>query len=182
MQVPISGGGTTFSWSSPAFISLMLAAIVVLVVFLLHEHYYATLPLVPLRIFRSGSLSLLEIITFATGLFNFAVLYFIPVYLQIVKGYSALLASAILQATILPQVFMAVASGFIMSKTGKYLPVIWGGYIAYTISAGLVTMLGRDTSRGAVVVFLIIGGIGTGATLQTSKLAPLPLTTLHAHC
>ena len=42
--------------------------------------------------------------------------------------------------------FIAIVSGGVMSKTGRYRPVIWVGFVAMTLGMGLMIMLDYTSS------------------------------------
>lgn len=49
--VPISGGGTLYGWTSPAFLVTLLVGVALAVVFLVVESRYARLPVMPLHMY-----------------------------------------------------------------------------------------------------------------------------------
>lgn len=51
-------------------------------------------------------------------------MYYVPIYLQYVKGYSALVAGALMLAFTFPQALWGVVAGFYVSKTNHYKHVI----------------------------------------------------------
>jgi len=77
---------------------------VFLAAFILVEARYAKLPIVPLRVFKIPSVSLLCLATFCTGAYFFSAAYYLPVYFQIIRNQTPLLSSAYLQSLILTQV------------------------------------------------------------------------------
>ena len=69
---------------------------------------------------------------------------------------------------------MAIASGLIVSKSGRYRPVVWAGWLVMTVGFGLMIMLDQDTSAAKQEIFILITGFGIGA------LFPAPLIGLQA--
>lgn len=63
-----------------------------------------------------------------------------------------------------------------MSRYNRYAEVIWFGFGIWTLGAGLLVLAGQTTSLGAIAVFLVLIGIGTGLTFQPTLVA------LQAHC
>ncbi|MGI8968592.1 MAG: hypothetical protein ACR2GA_05750 [Chloroflexota bacterium] len=60
----------------------MIAASILLVLFVLIEVRFAAHPLVPVRIFRSRTLSGANVVALLLGLTIFAVFYFLGLYMQ----------------------------------------------------------------------------------------------------
>jgi len=102
--VPISGGGSTYPWSSPLVISMLAIGGVFGIIFILVEKYFARLPLVPLRLFRNRSFSFLVLISFITGCYMQTSLYFMPVYFQLIRQASPIHSSLLLMAMTVSQV------------------------------------------------------------------------------
>ena len=116
--ISISSGGSTFAWSSPVVIVLLVLGGVILVVFLFVEWRYAALPIVPLYLLSQPSLLALTAITFLAGCYYYSNVYFLPIYFQIILNppAGALLSSALLQSLLLPQIATAMAAGFVVQK------------------------------------------------------------------
>ena len=116
--VPISSGGSTFPWSSPVIIVLLVLGGVTLVIFFFVEWRYAALPIVPLHLLSQRSLAAISAITFLAGCYYYANVYFLPIYFQILlePPTGALLSSALLQSLLLPQIATSLAAGFLVQK------------------------------------------------------------------
>jgi hypothetical protein len=116
--VPISGGGSSFAWSSPLVISMLVVGVVALFGFLYIEWKIAALPILPLRLFQDRSLALLAWISFLAGIYYFGNTYFLSIYFQLLLEPPAgpILSSGLLQALLLPQIATALASGFVLQK------------------------------------------------------------------
>lgn len=68
MQVPLSGGGSTFAWSSPELIALFCVGAVALVAFAIVESRFASLPIFPGRLLRNRNVCLLLVQTWLVGI------------------------------------------------------------------------------------------------------------------
>ncbi len=77
-QIPLSGGGVTYSWSSPIVIAMLVAGCVAAVIFVLYEWKLAPVPIMPCEcdfvtlsnLCRLLPLELLLEITWRVGLAN----------------------------------------------------------------------------------------------------------------
>jgi EmrB/QacA subfamily drug resistance transporter len=118
-------------------------------------------PLVDLRFFRSVPFSGAT----ATAVCAFSALggflYLNTLYLQEVRGYSALHAGLLTLPMAAMTGLFAPVSGRIVAARGPRLPTVVAG-LATAASAILLTRLTRDTSLGYLVVSYVIFGIGSG--------------------
>ena len=85
-------GTDTHPWGSTRTLSVLAAAVVLLLAFAVVELRVATTPLVPFRLFRSRPVSGANIVMFLVGAAFFSFWYFVSLYLQNVLGYDALKA------------------------------------------------------------------------------------------
>jgi EmrB/QacA subfamily drug resistance transporter len=83
-------GTTTYGWSATRTIVELVGSALLLGIFLVIEGRFAAHPLVPLRIFRSRTLSGADTVAVLLGLALFGVFYFLSLYMQQVLGYSPL--------------------------------------------------------------------------------------------
>jgi hypothetical protein len=84
-----SGG---YTWVSVAVLVPLVMSFVLLVVFAVVECRYAQEPILDPRFFRNRSVVGTVLVNLFLGINTFAVFYYVPVYLQVVKGDSALLS------------------------------------------------------------------------------------------
>ena len=116
--VPISSGGSSFAWSSPLVIVLLVLGVVSLIIFIIIEWKVASLPIIPLRLLHHRSLAILTWISFLSGAYYYGNSYFLPIYFQLTLSPPAgpLLSSGLLQALLLPQIATALMAGFALQK------------------------------------------------------------------
>src|SRR5213595_306757 len=80
-------GGTTYSWTSPWMLALIVGGVVLLAAFVFAEGRAAE-PILPLELFRNRVFSVTSAVGFIVGLALFGAITYVPLYLQVVKGYS----------------------------------------------------------------------------------------------
>ncbi|KAL7266808.1 hypothetical protein RUND412_010629 [Rhizina undulata] len=171
IMVPISGGGSTYPWSSPLVITLLILGVVALAAFGAVEHYHAKIPIIPLRIFKNWSMVILTFLSVGNGFLFYPAIYYVPEYLQHVKHYSSIHSGVILLALIMPQVATVVATGYILSWRGRYQVVLIAGYTTYLIAVGLEITFDTNTTLAKIVGILFLQGFGLGCTTQTGLVA-----------
>jgi EmrB/QacA subfamily drug resistance transporter len=102
----------TIGWGSPQTIATLGAGIILIGGFLAIEGRFASAPLMPLRIFRSRTLTAANLVVFTIGAASFAMWYFLTLYLQQVQGFSPLKTGL----TFLPMTLSIVAGSTIASR------------------------------------------------------------------
>ncbi|KAI9598083.1 major facilitator superfamily domain-containing protein [Syncephalis fuscata] len=173
LLLPINWGGSMYPWTSPVIISLFCVAIVILTGLLWVEHRIATEPIVPLQLFRSKSICLLGVGIFLLGWGFFSPIYYLPIFFQAVRGYSATQSGLILLPFVLPISITVILSGIIATRVGEwsyrlFMPI---GMSMVTIGFGLITLFDVSTKKALEICAMIILGTGFGGAIQTSILA-----------
>lgn len=142
------------------------------VLFLLVEWRVASLPILPLRLFRVRNILIIYTTTLMTGVIYYCNLYFLPSYYTDALGFSPIQAGVLLLPLVLIQTLSSSVCGQILAKTRSPKPVIVAGFSIWCLGAGLQSTFGLGTSKGMISGYLILQGIGVGCTLQTSESSP----------
>jgi EmrB/QacA subfamily drug resistance transporter len=163
-------GGTEYAWGSPVIWGLGAAAVVLLAVFVLVERRAAE-PIIPLGLFGSRTFNVASAISFIIGFGMFGVISFLPLFLQLVTGASATNSGLLLLPLMLGLLSASMASGQIISRTGRYkiFPVL--GTAIAAVGMYLLSTMGTDTSRLVSSVYMVVVGIGIGLVMQVTILA-----------
>jgi predicted MFS family arabinose efflux permease len=142
-----------------------------LVWFLIAESRIGDEALIPLRLFKDKTFSLVTVINVITGIGMFGGLAVLPLYLQIVGGASP--TEAGLQ--LLPMTFGimggSVFSGQTISRIGRYKSFPVAGSIIMTLSLAWMTAITTDTSYGLIAIMSFFFGFGLGNLMQPTILA-----------
>lgn len=164
-------GGTQYPWSDPVILGLAAGGVLAWAAFFLVERR-VTQPVVPPRILRSRIFILTTLISMATvGIGMFAVIGYMPTYLQMVYGKSATVSGLLLLPMVVGMMLTAIPSGQLISRTGRYR--IWPILGTITITGTALLMSTLDTHSSIVVVgtYFFIMGAGLGMMMQTLVLA-----------
>jgi EmrB/QacA subfamily drug resistance transporter len=149
-------------WGAPQTIALMLAGLALLAIFIGIEGRLAVAPLMPLRIYRSRTLTTANLIVLLIGAATFAMWFFLSLYLQQVLGYSPIKAGlAFLPMTLSIAVGAAFASRIVARIGAKRLLIV--GMVLQT--AGLLWFTDLTTSGGylsEILVPSLLVAIGIG--------------------
>ncbi|KAK4689043.1 hypothetical protein P7C73_g1064, partial [Tremellales sp. Uapishka_1] len=166
--VPLSGGGSTFAWSSPVTIALLVVGGVALIAFVLVEAYVARFPLFPGRILRNRNVCLILIQTWLVGMVYYGGIFFVPLYLQNVKGDTPIISAALLLPLVLSQVVTTSISGYVIKYTGRAWWSFTVGFVVWLVGQGAQLCFTPSSSRGVVIGCLLVQGMGIGSTIQST--------------
>lgn len=64
--------------------------------------------------------------------------------------------------------FFVASTGFIMSKGGKYRPMILLGFVLWAVAQGLLSTVVDSNSSTKLIGFMLLAGFGASLTFQTS--------------
>jgi EmrB/QacA subfamily drug resistance transporter len=155
----IEGPGS--GWTSAKILACFAVALAALAALIRYEPRRAD-PLIDLRFFRSAPFSgatLIAVCAFA-ALGGFLLLS--TLYLQNVRGYSALHAGLFMVPLAAMTIIGAPVSGRIVAARGPRLPLAVAG-VAITASGLMLTRLTAATSAGWLIAAFVVFGIGFGA-------------------
>ncbi|OZJ02471.1 hypothetical protein BZG36_05133, partial [Bifiguratus adelaidae] len=164
-------GGNQFAWNSSAIVSCFVVGGVVLIGFIIWEARYANEPVVPMRLFRLRTPLATFLAMFFLGFPFYTWLYYLPIYFQVVRGDSATSSGLELLPFLLGLIITSIVSGILVSKTGRYRIFFWLGGACVTAGSVLIHMLDAISTRGDQIGFLLLVGIGIGASSQTLIIA-----------
>ena len=152
-----TGFGDPFFWLWAGAGALFLA------IFVLVERRSPE-PVIPLHLFRNRtfSSSMLSIF-FATFGFG-AVIIFLPFYFLIVEGASATESGYRLLPFMFGLIVSSISSGQIVSRTGRYKPIILVGIVALIVGMALLTQLRVGTPDLTLAIWMFVAGLGVGPT------------------
>jgi MFS family permease len=151
LLIPISGGGLYFVWDSPMVISMLVIGGVSLLLFLFVEWKVAALPMLPSKVvreltglvsnltdsvvslFRNPVISALFLQSFFLGASYQSYIYYLPLYFQNARGFTAIQSATMTLPMVLVQSVSSILSGQYMSRAKRYGEVIWVGFFLWTL-------------------------------------------------
>ncbi|KAF9910491.1 hypothetical protein EC991_006308 [Linnemannia zychae] len=170
LLLPITWGGVDYAWNSPVIIVLFCVA-AALIGLLMWVESKAIEAIIPPRLFLNPTVAILFGVNFLTGMGFLGVIFYCPIYFQVVLGSSATSSGLKLLPMVLGLVFSSIASGALMSVVGDYRIFIWLGTTMMSIGVGLCMLFDANSGMGQQIGFLLIVGLGIGLILQTCMLA-----------
>lgn len=162
-------GGTKYPWNSPVIMALVVGGGGMLIGFVVWENLTRE-PILPMRLFKDSIFSLSSALGFLSGTALFGGIIFLPLFLQIVSGVSATNSGLLLLPLTIGIVTGSVASGRIITRTGRYRWWPIGGLAAATIGMFLLSTMTGRTPLALSLVYMVVMGLGVGATMQVTML------------
>ncbi len=162
--------GPQYGWGDSRTVTYLVAGIVLAVVFLMWEKR-AKEPILPLYLFKNHTFSLTSALGAVIGAGMFGAIVMLPLYFQVVKGYSATSAGLKLIPLMLGIVTTSIFSGKMISKHGHYKRYPIMGTAIMTAGVLLMTRLQIDTPYWQISIYAIMVGAGLGLSMQTIVIA-----------
>ncbi|KAI8646263.1 major facilitator superfamily domain-containing protein [Parasitella parasitica] len=163
-------GGQTFPWKSAAVIvPLVLTGL--LVALLIFIEGKVAEPLLPPRLFKNRTISAVLATNWFFGMTFFSMVYYLPIYFQVVREDSAMWSGIrLIPMELLIAVFSTI-SGLFISKTGIFKPLLPIGMGLLTLCVGLISLFGQDTLFSEIYGITVIGGSGLGFMFSSAIIA-----------
>ncbi len=170
----VSWAGSRYAWNSAPVLAPLIIGIALLVAFLYVETKLVPLPLVPMYIFKDGTVAAAMATTLSSGIVFYCCLYFLPTFYQVVKGTSAIRSGVLILPLITVQTVCSFGSGMLVSKTGDYWWNLTIGYGIWTLGVGLLSMIDENTSTAKLCGYQVLTGIGAGQTVSEESVSLNP--------
>ena len=170
LLLALSWGGHQYGWSSPTILALLATTIIALGLFVLVELRVPE-PLVPLDLFRNKVFSLGNGAAFVISMAFFGAITFVPLYLQLGVGVSATTSGMALLPMMLGLILSSTISGRMVTKFGRYKPMMIFGGVMMLIGIFLMTRLSPETRAMGVAWRVFVLGLGLGPSQGLFALA-----------
>ncbi len=157
-------GHNTFAWDSAQIIGLLVVALVVGAAFVVIEARAAE-PTLPLDLFRSSVFSASAVITFLTMAGMYGAILYIPLFVQDVLGKSATDSGVILEPMMVGLIVVSIASGQLLSRTGRYKVLAIVGTAVIGLGMYLLSTMSVRTGNDALVRDMVVLGLGLGTSM-----------------
>jgi EmrB/QacA subfamily drug resistance transporter len=150
--------GPDYGWASARTLALLGAAALLGLLFIVRERR-ARQPLLPLKLFRSASLSAGVVLVILLMFALFGAMFFMTFFLENVHGLDPIQAGVHL----LPMTAMLIVgsplAGAVIGRTGPRLPIMAGMVLAATAMFGL-SRLGATASPNDTIAWFVLLGLG----------------------
>jgi EmrB/QacA subfamily drug resistance transporter len=163
--------GQQFAWMSWQTVAMVLGGLVLLGIALFVEARVALQPIIPLHLFKDRTVALATLASVFIGFAMMGATYYTSEYFQDSRGLSPTKAG-------LMSIFMvgglsvsSIVVGRFITKTGRWRKWLIGGAVLVTVGLGLLGEIDGTTGKLWIGLFMVILGLGLGATNQNLVLA-----------
>ncbi|KAF7852947.1 hypothetical protein EAF04_010824 [Stromatinia cepivora] len=171
----LENGGVAAPWGSAEVICLLIFGLLTWVLFIFWEVHYAKFPVMPMNLFRKVTNAATLFCVFIQGVVFISASYYLPLYFQSVRGYTPIQSGLYVLPTALSLAAGSLSTGWVVAKTGWYMPPICFGLFMMTLGFGFFIDFDAYSSWAKLVLFQIVAGLGVGPLFQA------PIIALHAH-
>jgi EmrB/QacA subfamily drug resistance transporter len=163
-------GGTSYGWGSFQIVGLGVIGVLGILAFLVAEHR-AKEPILPLRLFRNRVFAVTGAIGFVIGFALFGALTYLPLFQQVVRGYSPTQSGLQLIPVMAGVLLGSIGSGQVITRTGRYkaFPIV--GTAVAAVGMVLLSRLDVGTSTLYASFAMFVMGLGLGLVMQVLVLA-----------
>ena len=148
--------GSSYGWGSPRELVFLGGALVAGALFVLRESRTAK-PLLPLRLFRSVSLSAGTVLVILLMFALFGAMFFMTFFLENVHGLDPVGAGVHLLPMTAMLIVGAPLSGAIITRTGPRLPIMTGMLLAAVALFGLSRLTATASPNDTILWFIMLG-------------------------
>ncbi|RFU24719.1 hypothetical protein B7463_g11622, partial [Scytalidium lignicola] len=171
LLLAVQWGGNTFPWNNSRIIGLFVGAGCLLILFVYSQIRLGDKATLPPRILKQRTVGAASAYVFFFGAGIFAMMYYLPLYLQSVKDSSPTKSGIQILPLMLSTVLTSILAGIYVTLVGYYTPLIILSSALMTIGAGLITTFNIDTVFGKWFGYQVITGLGAGVAFNIPLVA-----------
>lgn len=163
--------GREWGWASPLAIACYAIGVVGLVAFLLVERAMGPAAIIPLRLFNAKGFSPAVVLSVLVGFGMFGAMLTIPLYLQIVMGFSPTQSGFATLPMMFGVMLASIGTGQIVARTGKYAAFPITGTATTAGGFLILAFMTLDKPYWYLAVAMFVIGAGLGQLMQTLTMA-----------
>lgn len=167
--------GQREGWNSDLILALFVAALAAAVTFVAWE-LTCQLPLLNLRVFANGRFTASCLVAFALGLGIYGSTYIVPMFVQLVQGYTPTRSGLLLMPAGFALAIASPLGGRLADRLPPWGPVM-AGLSLFGLSNWLCAAADVDTSFWPLAWWIVLGRVGLGLitpSLNAGALRALP--------
>lgn len=157
----LTWGGNQYAWTSVPLISMFLASLLALGLFILVESQVDD-PIMPLNLFRNRVFVITNLSSFVVNMAFLGVVMFMPLFMQVAMGVSATNSGFTMFPLMGGMMVGSLLSGRMVSNNGHYKPWMVGGTAMLIVGVWLLTQVGPETSMLDLSWRMVVVGLGLG--------------------
>jgi hypothetical protein len=169
LVLALETGGRDYAWGSPVIVGSFVTSALLFVAFVAAE-LRASEPLIPFSLFRVPALRASSVISVPLGMVMFAIISFLPLFVQVVLKSSATDAGRVLTPMMLAVVIGSAVGAPVVLRIGYRLMCV-ASFAGLLIGAVLLVRVGVHSSQLDVSVAMVCIGTGMGFGFIATTLA-----------
>ena len=166
----LTWGGQVYAWMSPQVIGLFVATVLLFVLFFYVESHVQD-PILPLDLFKNQVFSAGALLSLLLGMALFAIIVYMPLFVQAVQGQSPTSSGAIMTPFTITIALLSLLTGGVVSKLGRYQLVSVVGAVILAGGVFLMTQMNAATSSLEITRNVFLIGVGLGILLPLVNVA-----------
>ncbi|WP_309119737.1 MDR family MFS transporter [Paenibacillus sp.] len=157
-------GGKLYAWDSAVILSLFGGFAILAAAFVAAERR-ASEPIISFRMFQDRLFASSNLVAIMSGAAFITASVYIPIFMQGVLGGTATNSGLVLLPMMLGTVVSATSSGFIMNRF-SYRSILVTTLTLLVAGIALLTTIHAETPRLAITLYMIMVGLGIGASFS----------------
>lgn len=169
--IALQWGGLVYPWNNGRVIALWVVFGVTLIAWMTNQAWKGDNATLPPRIFFQRTILSGFAYSFIFTSSMMMLIYYIPLYFQVIKGVSPITSGLYFIPFILALSISSLMFGITTQKVGYYNPAMIASSVVASIGNGLVTTMTPGTSSSHWIGYLFLSGFGSGMALQQASIA-----------
>ncbi|KAF2815351.1 MFS general substrate transporter [Mytilinidion resinicola] len=165
-------GGTTYPWSAPRIIVLLVIFALTFILFLAVEVFTPKTAMAPTRVVLNRSVAGSMLFMFLLSGALMAIVYYLAIWFQAAQGHSAMEAGIRTTPLVLSLVVFGIAAALVTEKLGYYVPVMLCAPLLCAVGAGMLSTLTPRAGSAQWIGYQVIYGMGIGCGFSIANLGP----------
>ncbi|MCB8816871.1 DHA2 family efflux MFS transporter permease subunit [Desulfosporosinus shakirovi] len=167
----VFGEGNSIDWGNVKFPLILVFGLFSLLIFVVNELTHPE-PLLELRVFKVYNFTLSQVISGVTTLAMMGGMYVLPLFLQNIRGYTAMETGLILFPSAIASGLMMPISGALFDKYGAKVVTI-PGLIIVAFATYEMSKFNMNTAMSTITLVAALRGIGLGFSMMPVNTAGL---------
>ena len=159
-------GGLTRAWNSSTIIGLLVGFVLLLICFGIDQWWQDERAMLPKRLLKNRYIYQGMAYSFTIAGSYFLVLYFLPIYFQVIDNVSPIESGVRNLPLILAITVATIVSGIGITVTGRPMPFMLVAGVLTSVGVGLLFTLTIGSSSAKWIGYQVLTGLGLGLGFQ----------------